>query len=88
MPKKSKDGKEKSAQELETNFIEKVEHAMERTAMWAEKLVKLSASRKSYMTDEDRSKLASDYRELAEGILVALEAKPSDGKAKGGYRLR
>lgn len=88
MDRKPKDGKEKSVQKLETNFIAKVEHAMERFTMWSEKLVKLSGSRKGYMTDEDRSKLASDYRELAEGILASLEAKPTEGKAQGGYKLR
>lgn len=87
MSRKSKDGKEKSPQEKETAFIEKVEHAMSRVADWSEKLVKLSRSRKGYMTDEDRTKLRLDYQSLAEGVLEAL-GTPISEKAKASYKLR
>jgi hypothetical protein len=87
MPRKPKDGKEKSPQEKETAFVEKVEHAMSRVADWSEKLVKLSRSRKGYMTDEDHTKLASDYRDLTNGVLEALET-PLTEKAKASYKLR
>lgn len=86
MPRKAKDGKEKSAQELEKVYIEKIEHSMERVAMWSGKLVKLVKSKKGYLTDGDKTKLKNDYAELAEGILETMTAKGD--QSPSGYRLR
>lgn len=60
MSRKAKDGKVKSAQELETAYIEKVEHSMERVVMWSGKLAKLVSIKKGYLTDEDKQKLVKD----------------------------
>jgi hypothetical protein len=86
MSRKPKDGKMKSGQELETAYIEKVEHSMERIGMWSQKLVKLSASRRGYLTDEDKAKILVDYDKLTTGILEDLRSKDATGSL--GYKLR
>jgi len=88
MPKKPKDGKEKTPQEKEQAFVAKVEHAMSRVADWSESLVKLSRNRKGYLGDQDREKLASDYRELSEGVLEALSTPLTEKGEASKYKLR
>jgi hypothetical protein len=86
MSRKAKDGKEKSAQELETAYITKVEHAMERFVMWSTKLAKLVSSKKGYLTDEDKQKLVSNYGEAAEAVLEAMKSREAKGETF--YKLR
>lgn len=86
MPRKAKDGKEKSAQELETAYIEKVNHSMERFIMWSGKLSKLVRSKKGYLTDSDKTKLLNNYAEAAEATLEAMKTKGSESAS--GYQLR
>ena len=87
MTGKPKERIEKSEQELENAYIAKVEHSMERFEMWSEKLVKLVRSRKSYLSEKDKTKLAEDYNKLALGISSSLRAKGQATK-ESGYRLR
>lgn len=87
MTGKPKERIEKSEQELENAYIAKVEHSMERFEMWSEKLVKLVRSRKSYLSEKDKTKLAEDYYKLALGISSSLRAKGQVTK-ESGYRLR
>ncbi len=86
MPRKAKDSKVKSAQELETAYIEKVEHSMERIVMWSQKLSKLVASKKGYLTDDDKQKLIKDYGEVAEATLEAMQSRET--KSETFYKLR
>ena len=76
MPKKSKDGKVKTSHELETEYIRKVEHAVERLDTWSKKLAKLARSRKACLTEEERKTIAATVGGLADAVGEAL-TRPS-----------
>lgn len=82
MPKGKK--ADRTPEEIETKYREKIEHAVERADSWIGKVAKLGSSKKANLTDEQKEKILDHLVSDLEG-LKAMYA--SGGATKSQFKL-